>query len=167
MKLIGLLFIFSATTLLGCGVSSKLAEKTKSIQILISFLHQLMTQMICTRASPKEVVRRLIAQGEYQEHVLIQQLAKEMEEEDCFGKALANTTSKLGRAVDKEVVVILHPLIDMIGVTDIVTQKMAMDGVIEQLEHRQQEAHKEYQAKGGLYRKMGVFAGLFVIVVLM
>ncbi len=166
MKWIGLLLIFSATTYCGYNFSAKIRERAVNLQLIASFFSQLISQISSTRTAPRVAVRQLALQSDFCGIPLIQALSSEITTTEHFGRALKLALASMDKVTQRDIDTALLPLMDTIGIADLATQQVVTKNVVEHIGQRQHSIAQQYKEKGELYRKMGVFVGLFFVVIM-
>lgn len=163
-KGLGLVLVFSGCVLAGWGKARSLERRARTLALWREFLCQFRLCLETTRAAPGEIVRMLEKQNTFTSLGGLETLALAFRESGSFANAagaLAEAAKRPG-AVEQ----VLLSLGDVIGVKPLEEQLSALRAGETLLEREAREAREESQSHGGLFRRMGVLAGLLAVVVL-
>lgn len=165
LRLAGLLLLFSSATLTGFYCAAELQEQERLLRHLATYLRQFSLQLDCLRAPPAQIAQQLARQQEFCGERLLVSLGQSFLPDGSFGGALGRALAACPGLRKSGVDELLLPLGDVIGVRELSTQLAAIASAVLLLEQRQSVAKDACEKKGGLYRRLGMLAGVLLVVV--
>lgn len=167
IKLMGLICIFSAAVLCGNEFSVRVRLRYEAIVQIIEFFRQLAIQLEYYRAPTGQIIVSLAAREQFSSNQFIRELAKAMRETDNFTDALSMVNRESSCLENLHIKENIDTLCGIIGCTDAESQLLAIKGLLVELENHASLAAEDNKRKGSLYRKLGVIAGAFIVIILL
>ncbi|MEG0542530.1 MAG: hypothetical protein RR528_09410, partial [Angelakisella sp.] len=121
----------------------------------------------CLRSAPSQLVHMLSMQQEFEKDPFFEALDRSFDCGGSFKSALYKALRGVPQLKEWGIAQAILPLGDVIGVRELETQLMSIASAVLSLEKIRCAAETEHQQKGSLYRKLGVLAGVLVVVILL
>lgn len=163
MKSTGAFLLLGACLLYGISMAKQLERKAARIRLLRLMLTDLMNELRYTLAPVGELLRTLAGQEAYQELPFLQNAAASA---DTFPQSW-QTAVRSDRQLTPETAAVLETVGQTLGSTALDGQLSALGLCCERLSILQREAEASALKKGTLYRSMGLFGGLFCVILLL
>lgn len=165
IKWIGAVMIFLSGLLWGTAKASRLSTREKSLRDIRTALGMLESEIVFSSNYLKTAllnISRVCGSGE-----IFVDMSKQMEEQGvkrAWAEAIKRNQKKM--ALKNSDIEILTLLSSQLGMSDREHQVKNIRHVSALLLQACEDAKKEYEGSARLYRSMGIFAGLFLIILL-
>ncbi len=166
MKLIGLVLLFSIVTSYFFSLSSDIKLKSKYINEFYLFLKQLDVNLINYRYTTPTLIEKTGELPIFSDNTYIQLLRQEVRKSQNFNIAFVNTCKQNNLLNELNIYSIFAKLSNVIGVKDIEFQHKVLCICIEELKEKEDEYNSNLNEKINFYRKIGIIAGIFVVIIL-
>lgn len=168
-RLLGAIFIISATALWGLGGVIKLHTRATSLEAIAQSL-EIMQNEICDRLTPMPELFELLSKNSiYPANILYRKMNDEMKNigEVTFAEMWANTVRNTYElALNPQETLILSKLGYSIGKYDIDEQQAAIRNVYERIRKFSERAETELVRDSKVRAFTGVAAGIFTVIIL-
>lgn len=159
LKLIGLLCIVMCGAAAGIEASSRLKGRAEYCRKTSMLLRETASIMRFSCEPLPELINELAYRSGFMQLGFIQTVAGCMEEGVFFPDAWQRGIDEDGK-ITPELRVILEPLGESLGASDIEGQLMTLGRTEEQLQELYRMTQEQYTRKGRLYRCLGILGGM-------
>ncbi len=168
-KYVGAALIFAACTSEGMFLAYRLARRAETLKKCLEFLETVMVDVKYSMEPVYELFEYLCAGGRYETLLFPRLCYEQMENGTPFPKALRGAVEQSRRrleltAVDAE---LLSSLGDILGSTDAEGQQLLLEGRRAELKQLYEEAQRQSEKLGKLWRTSGVLAGAAALVLIL
>ena len=163
MKLTGAILLLGACLLCGCRAAKKLEQHAAQLRLLRLLLTDMMNALQFTLAPVSELLQTLAEHAAYRELGFLQSAAARADDfPACWMKSI-----RQDRQLTPESAAILQTIGQTLGSTALDGQLSALRLCDERLRFLQAEAEQAAKSRGSLYRSLGLFGGLFCVILLL
>ena len=163
MKLAGAMLLLFASVFCGISAAAQLSRKAEQIRLLRLLLTDLMNELRYTLPPVSELLRTLAGQAAYRRLSFLQTAAADADAfPECWQRALEQDSQ-----LSAETAAVLETVGQTLGATALDGQLNSLQLCAERLACLQSDAEQTAKKKGDLYRSLGLFGGLFCVILLL
>ena len=163
MKLIGAMLLLGSALFCGCAAANRLRKHAAYLRLLRQFLTDLTNALRYTLPPVSDLLRSLAVHPAYQQLTFLQTAA---EHADAFPESWQEAV-RADRQLTADAAPVMESVGQTLGATDLEGQLCALKLCAERLAALQADAEHTAKEKGDLYRSLGLFGGLFCVILLL
>ena len=163
MKLVGAMLLLGSALFCGCTAANLLSRKAAYLRLLRQFLTALMNELHYTLPPVSDLLQTLAGQAAYRELIFLQTAAAHA---DTFPEGWQDAVRQ-DRQLSAETAAVMETVGQTLGATDLDGQLCTLQLCSGRLADLQADAEQTAKEKGALYRSLGLFGGLFCVILLL
>ena len=163
MKLTGAMLLLGSALFCGCTAADRLRKNAAYIRLLRQLLTELMNELRYTLPPVSDLLRTLAGRAAYQRLTFLQIAA---EQADSFPESWQNAVRQ-DRHLPADAAAVMETVGQTLGATELDGQLSSLQLCAGRLSELQADAEHTAKEKGNLYRSLGLFGGLFLVILLL